>query len=560
MKHFTSFLLSFLVLTAVVFGMPEKIKHPSISRVVNFVETGIWVDQASGFTTASRGINYMKAVDANVCWGAAYNGTSTTTYIVEYTRTTNGGTLWTPGTIAGYATGWGSAMIYATGASKAWMPVFNASSGGGRILATIDGGTTWTHQSTATFASPAGFPNVIHFWNDNEGFTMGDPNGGYFEIYTTTNGGTNWTRVPTGNIPAPAAADEYGVVGYYSVVGNTAWFTTNYGRIFKSTNKGINWSVSTTPMGNNQFKIVMKDELYGIIQNPSTGAAYSTTDGGANWVTLIANGPFYTNDYCYVPGSYNTWVSTGAATGMSGASYSFDGGLTWTDFANTSGTQFLNVDFAGTTSGWAGAFNTSATVGGVRKYIGDLIPVELTSFTAMQNGSNVDLKWTTATEVNNRGFEIERMAGEGSWITVGYKAGFGTTTEAKSYYFSDDISALGASSVSYRLKQIDFDGRNTYSKAVLVDNIAPVSFDLAQNYPNPFNPETKISFSLPSQENVVIKLYDMTGREVSTLVNSKMDAGVHSLTLSAEGLSSGVYLYKMTAGSFSSTKKLSVLK
>lgn len=91
-------------------------------------------------------------------------------------------------------------------------------------------------------------------------------------------------------------------------------------------------------------------------------------------------------------------------------------------------------------------------------------------------------------------------------------------------------------------------------------SVSPVDFNLEQNYPNPFNPETKISFSLPSQENVVIKLYNMAGQEISTLVNSRMDAGKHSLTLNAEGLASGIYLYRMTAGSFTSTKKLSILK
>ena len=238
MKKFSFLFATLLIVMVALTVKPADKNKSSIIKGGNHTETGTWVDQASGFATVSRGLNYIDVVSSNVAWGAAYDGLSPTTYIVEFTRTTNGGTTWTASGISGYTSGWGTAMIMGTSNLKAWIPVFNATAGGGRILATTDGGTTWIHQTTATFAAPAGFPNVIHFWNDNEGFCMGDPNGGYFEIYTTTNGGTNWVRVAQANIPAPIAADEYGTVGYYSVVGNTVWFSTNKGRIFKSTDKG----------------------------------------------------------------------------------------------------------------------------------------------------------------------------------------------------------------------------------------------------------------------------------------------------------------------------------
>jgi hypothetical protein len=301
-KEYIMFQTLFLVilLTAAMKAKPEVNKNCSAANERNYTETGTWIDQASGFATVSRGISYLHAVDANVAWATAYDGITPTTYIVEFTHTTNGGTTWIASGITGYTSGWGTSMIVGVTGLKAWIPVYNASTGGGRLLATTDGGITWVHQTTATFAAPNGFPNVVHFWNENEGFSMGDPNGGYFEIYTTTNGGTNWARVPQANIPAPIAADEYGVVGYYSVVGNTLWFSTNKGRIFKSTDKGLNWTVSTTPIGNNQFKIVMKDDLYGIIQNPTSGISYRTTDGGTNWNLFLLSGNFFTNDYCYV--------------------------------------------------------------------------------------------------------------------------------------------------------------------------------------------------------------------------------------------------------------------
>ena len=184
--RFSFFFLTFVILSLVTLSARQEDKNNSHqSSLIRSIETGTWVDQASGFSTASRGLNYMDVVSANVVWAAAYDGVSPTTYIVEFTRTTNGGATWSASGITGYTSSWGTAMIMGTSNLNAWIPVFNATSGGGRILATTNGGTSWVHQTTATFSAPAGFPNVVHFWNDTEGFCMGDPNGGYFEIYTT---------------------------------------------------------------------------------------------------------------------------------------------------------------------------------------------------------------------------------------------------------------------------------------------------------------------------------------------------------------------------------------
>ncbi|MDP3832216.1 MAG: T9SS type A sorting domain-containing protein [Ignavibacteriaceae bacterium] len=570
MKKSYLFLLLLTTVSLIVtplYGERESIRKVGWDKSAHgFAETGTWVDQASGFATASRGISYLVAVNENVAWASAYNGLSTTTYIVEYTRTTNAGLLWTASGITGYASGWGTAMIYAVNANKAWIPVFNTTAGGGRILYTSDGGTNWNIQTTAAFAAPAGFPNLIHFWDENVGFCQGDPNGGYFELYTTTDGGTNWTRVPSVNIPAPSASDEYGVVGYYSVVGNTIWFSTNKGRLFKSTDKGLNWTVTTTPIGNNQFKIKFKDQNYGIAYVPTNSTAYKTTDGGATWTTYIPNGPFYSNHYTYVPGTPNTWVSTGAATGVSGASYSFDGGTTWVDFIGTSGTQFLGVDFYDAVTGWAGGFNTSSTAGGMRKYVGNLVPVELTSFKGMQTGNNIQLEWITATEVNNFGFEIERKISsadvQSDWVVVGFKQGFGTTAEQKSYSFTDNIGDVSANAISYRLKQIDYDGKFAYSQVVEIDNILPLEYKLLQNFPNPFNPSTLIKYQLPDENFVSLKVYNLLGQEVKSLVNQVQKPGVHSVQLNASDLASGIYiaLIKVGEGKFSQSIKLNLLK
>lgn len=190
------------------------------------------------------------------------------------------------------------------------------------------------------------------------------------------------------------------------------------------------------------------------------------------------------------------------------------------------------------------------------KFGGFIVPVELTSFSAASINGAVVLNWSTATETNNKGFEIERSSDNSTFVSVGFVNGYGTVTENKNYSFTDNVSA---GSYSYRLKQVDFDGSFEYSQTVEVD-LSPSEFSLGQNYPNPFNPETRINFSLPSQGFVTIALYDVTGKEVRTIVNGNMEAGVHSVTLNAEGLSSGMYFYKMTSGNFTSVKKLSLLK
>ncbi len=327
-----------------------------------------WVEQATGFATASRGIKYICTVDQNVVWATAYDGVNTSNYITEFTRTTDGGTTWTAGTVSGYTSGYGSSMIYAVDGNTAWMPVFNTTAGGGAILKTTDGGATWTEQASATFSAPAGFPNIVHFWDANSGFCQGDPNGGYFEIYTTTDGGTTWTRVPQVNIPDPVAADEYGVTGFYSVIGDTVWFSTNKGRVFKSIDRGNNWTVATTPL-TDQFKIIFKDGNNGIAYQISNGSICETSDGGATWTTFTPSGNLYGTDIAYVPGTPNTYVSTDAAN--SAASYSFYGGHYWTDFTNVPG-QMLATSWVDASTGWVGSFNTDATTGGMYKYSGTL--------------------------------------------------------------------------------------------------------------------------------------------------------------------------------------------
>ena len=186
------------------------------------------------------------------------------------------------------------------------------------------------------------------------------------------------------------------------------------------------------------------------------------------------------------------------------------------------------------------------------------VPVELTSFTATANNNDVTLNWSTATEVNNSGFEIERAANNSSFVKVGFIPGAGTTTDIRSYSFVDNN--LNSGTYTYRLKQVDFDGTFSYSDEVNVDITSPAQFELAQNYPNPFNPSTTINFTLPENSDVTLKVYNSLGQEVSTLINRFMESGVHTINFDASVLNSGIYYYRLDAGLNSEVRKMTLLK
>ncbi len=188
------------------------------------------------------------------------------------------------------------------------------------------------------------------------------------------------------------------------------------------------------------------------------------------------------------------------------------------------------------------------------------LPVELTSFTALASAGKVNLNWTTASEINNSGFEIERSFDGNSFFTVGYVKGNGTTTEPRSYSFIDNIEANGTQTIYYRLKQVDYNGSFEYSDIVSVVFDLPTEYALGQNYPNPFNPSTKIKYSVPQNGLVSIIVYDLTGQVVATLLNEVKEAGNYELNFNAAGLSSGVYFYKMISENFTQVKKMSILK
>ncbi|HMQ68928.1 MAG TPA: T9SS type A sorting domain-containing protein [Ignavibacteria bacterium] len=200
-------------------------------------------------------------------------------------------------------------------------------------------------------------------------------------------------------------------------------------------------------------------------------------------------------------------------------------------------------------------------------YVDALLPVELSSFTSTVTGRNAELNWSTVSEANNSGFEIERSAAENensnNWTKAGFVNGNGNSAALNNYSFTD--RGLNSGKYSYRLKQIDFNGNFEYhnlNEEILIG--IPADFSVSQNYPNPFNPSTRINFDIPVDGNVNITLFDISGKEVSTIVNEVKTAGYYTVSFDASSLPSGSYFYRINSTgsgiSYTATKKMLLLK
>ncbi len=236
----------------------------------------------------------------------------------------------------------------------------------------------------------------------------------------------------------------------------------------------------------------------------------------------------------------------------------FDSHVGWPQ-QNKMGDYFHMVSDSNSASlAWAATFNNEQDV--YYSYISDttIVPVELISFSASILGKTVTLSWSTATELNNYGFEIQRSTEGIEFYSVGFVYGNGTTTSQQNYSYSDKNLIDGK--YYYRLKQVDYDGSYEYSDIVEVEFRAFDSYLLEQNYPNPFNPTTTIGFGLQEKSNVKITILNSIGEEIAVVLNKEIESGYHTVEFNADNMPSGVYFYQLKAGSFINTKKMLLLK
>jgi len=284
---------------------------------------------------------------------------------------------------------------------------------------------------------------------------------------------------------------------------------------------------------------------FGIVAlDDSLGGVRATPESAFPDVRLTIFDWMKTIDPIIMPnGDFRSYISTG------GGNLSFQDSV-WFTFAIVAGDNLQQIT-QNAIDASVKAFNLGWT--------STIIPVELTSFIAnVNNDGNVVLNWSTATEINNQMFEIERRNTEGQFTTIGYVEGYGTTTEPQEYSYIDNTVETGI--YFYRLKQVDFSGQYEYSDVIEVEVIGPLTFALEQNYPNPFNPSTLIKYSVPENGFVKLSVYNLVGEEVSLLVNEEVDAGFYEVEFNAANLPSGTYFYRLQAGNTVQVKKMILLK
>jgi photosystem II stability/assembly factor-like uncharacterized protein len=375
-------------------------------------------------------------------------------------------------------------------------------------------------------------------------------------IFISTDQGVTW------NISSNGLPQSYSIKALDVTSEGLCFLSTNDKGLFSSTDGGIGWINLSQNFPDTSQIVSISIYFNFVLAATKSNGLYRSVNFGIDWEKITNGLPptiqdpivkFHSSSYAYLSGE--TFIY-----------YSMDMGQSWmVKYAIPSNIRITSVAFNNNSFLYFGADN-----GIVYRGTNTIIPVELTSFTASSSKNTVYLNWSTASELNNYGFEIERSNdkadlpdGKAGWRTIGFREGKGTTTEQQNYSYTDDLFGVNAHKLYYRLKQIDYDGQFEYSN-VLEVNVASMNFALHQNYPNPFNPSTVIGYQLPVSADVTLKVFGVLGREVATLVNEYREAGYHEVEFQSSvgslQLASGIYYYQLKAGSYLQTKKMIFLK
>lgn len=354
-----------------------------------------WISQGTGFAATSRGLSQVTALDANIVWALAYDGSGLGENIQEFTRTTDGGATWTAGTIDVGDTTLEINNISPVSATTAWASAIinigtptapDDNDGIGTIVKTTDGGATWTPQLTNGFQTVgSSFLNGVYFWNENVGVAYGDPEGTEYEIWRTTDGGANWTRVSGNKIDNPLTG-EFGYNSTPIAAGGTLWFPTNKGRLFRTTDQGVTWTAAQAPLTDfgaalpaNSGSAIFSSATNGYLLKTSGTVAtpvykyYTTSNGGTTWSSNT--GTTFTGTrriLTYIPGT-TTIVATSQSAPV-GTSMSTNNGATWTNLEPAGIDQRGASSFVNASTGWCAGFSDGDPFGtvGIFKLSGPL--------------------------------------------------------------------------------------------------------------------------------------------------------------------------------------------
>jgi len=381
--------------------------------------------------------------------------------------------------------------------------------------------------------------NDLFFFDIFRGIVIGNQG----MILKTDNGGTSWQNISTGISGNFKKIDFLNDTVGFIVAGNAT--------LLKTTDGGISWDSTNQINRDNLYDLQFVNSSFGFIGS-NYGVVYKTANAGESWFPLHTHYSSENITTIHFVTQYFGWVATESKKIFRTS----DGGNSWSSRLNVYNV-INSIDFFSTHYGVAVGQNGTIMIGDG----GPPIPVELISFFGYQESGKVYLNWQTATELNNLMFEIQRKVVGSEWLTIGYKPGAGNTYETQKYEFIDDCFDIkGGSTLSYRLKQVDFNGEFNFSDEISISNLALSDYELYQNYPNPFNPATIITYQIPERGFVTLKVYDVLGNEVATLVSEEKPAGRYQVDWNAIVLPSGIYFYQLKAREFIETKKMILLK
>jgi photosystem II stability/assembly factor-like uncharacterized protein len=437
----------------------------------------------------------------------------------------------------------------------------------GSLYISADGGSTWAITQPDWESALLPWQTTSMSADGNiiiAGYEYADLAVKYGRLFITNNGGSWWFETqPAGarNIfwqTSSMSADGTKIIVGSQIMSGTGSGT---GRLWLTTNTGTTWSV-TNPAGDvdlNWNTTSMSADGSRILASVLNGGIYYSSNGGNSWTQLYPTGVVENK-------SWRTTSMSGDGTKMIAGIMS--GRLYFTEQSNWawSETQPAGNNNMGwiTTSMNPDASKMIVGVSGGRLYLNNKpLPVSLYSFSGITHGNDVSLTWKTTSETNNAGFFIEKSEcgiQNSEWKNVGFVKGKGTTNTETNYMFEDKKLATGK--YKYRLKQIDYNGNFEYHNlSGEVEVGVPKKYELSQNYPNPFNPMTKIDFQLPMDGKVSLVIYDITGREIATLLNNEFKkADYYTVMFNGSNFSSGVYFYRITADKYVMTKKMVLLK
>ncbi len=424
----------------------------------------------------------------------------------------------------------------------------------GRMYRSTDGGASFTTIGYSTENTAW----VAPFWQHptSPSFIYAALNR---SIYRSSNRGTDWGAISTVTASNSLTSVEHSKVNTLKMVAVASDYTTSP-QVYISTNEGIgSWTSITTNVTNAGFSgvpiqrvildPVSENTFYLTRASYAGGQVIKTTDFGTTWSNVSGSGgtalPAVPVNDLFIDPANTAHLYAGSDVGVY---WSSNGGINWTRLGNNMPIVPVQ-DFSFFSNGGA-RFLRAATHGrGVYELqIDTPLPVELVSFAALTSDEGVKLQWSTASEINNFGFDIEKSSDGNSFTKIGFVPGNGNSNSPKNYEFTDR-NANGF--LRYRLKQIDNDGAFTYSDVVSAEVVNVTDYAIYQNYPNPFNAQTVIAFKVPQESKVRVTILDPLGQIIEQIADRTYAAGIHEVIWDAGNLASGGYFASLSLQSVS---------